>query len=144
VRQARHAASQVLQQRQLAGDVDEEDGTVFINKDGTTFDVVLNLLRGYPMPSTLSPLEVKSLVNDLEYFLLVDAFAPPALPVPALVQTSAVLKGLPDARAAFAVLQGWLGGKKTIGKLLYRHTSMGSSLAAFHQHCDGKRAHSVY
>lgn len=36
------------------GDIDADDGSVFLNKDGFTFDIVLNLLRGYPVPRHLS------------------------------------------------------------------------------------------
>jgi hypothetical protein len=56
--------------RSWNGDVDD-DGSVFINKDGSTFDIVLNLLRGYPMPSHLSEHERESLESDLEYFGLI-------------------------------------------------------------------------
>lgn len=31
-----------------------EDGSIFIDKDGVTFEWVLNLLRGYPLPKSLS------------------------------------------------------------------------------------------
>jgi hypothetical protein len=48
----------------------EESGAVFLNANGTTFELVLNMLRGYPMPANLTPEERESFAHDLEYFAL--------------------------------------------------------------------------
>lgn len=113
------------------GDVDE-DGSVFINKDGSTFDIVLNLLRGYPMPFHLNKHERESLASDLEYFGLEGQFEPPK---PAV--DSEILAGLPNGAALLETLRTWLAGK-SIGKCLYRDTRDGRDAQSFHQLCDNQ------
>jgi hypothetical protein len=45
-----------------------DDGSVFIDKDGATFEWALNLLRGYSLPRALTKQQRVSLAHDLEYF----------------------------------------------------------------------------
>jgi hypothetical protein len=45
-----------------------EDGSVFLDQDGSTFECILNLLRGYPMPKSLTEQQKRSLQHDLRYF----------------------------------------------------------------------------
>ncbi len=49
------------------GDVGK-DGSIFLDKDGDSFEWVLNLLRGYPMPQSLTEQQMVSLQHDLQYF----------------------------------------------------------------------------
>jgi hypothetical protein len=56
--------------REWQADVDEGDGSVFLDTNGTTFELVLNMLRGYPMPASLTAAERESFAHDLEYFAL--------------------------------------------------------------------------
>jgi hypothetical protein len=52
---------------QWRGDVGE-DGSIFLDKDGDSFEWVLNLLRGYPMPQSLTEQQMVSLQHDLQHF----------------------------------------------------------------------------
>lgn len=47
-----------------------KDGSIFIDKDGHTFEFVLNMLRGYPTLKSLTPEMKKAFEYDLEYFAL--------------------------------------------------------------------------
>lgn len=111
----------------------DEDGSIFINKDGTTFDCVLNLLRGYPMPFELSEHERESLLNDLEHFELSDQFPKPKPPV-----DSRILKSLPDWEALVARIESWTKGKR-LGSCLFRSSRDGATAQKFHERCDGAK-----
>lgn len=70
-------------------DVDESEGSVFVDKDGTSFELVLNMLRGYPVPKCLTTEQRKSFLHDLEYF---------ALEVPVTLNASWTLTETPNAK----------------------------------------------
>jgi hypothetical protein len=55
--------------REWQADV-EENGAVFLNANGTTFELVLNMLRGYPFSANLTAAERESFAHDLEHFAL--------------------------------------------------------------------------
>lgn len=116
------------------GDIDPDDNSVFLNKDGSTFDIVLNFLRGYPAPNNLTKMEKKSLESDLDYFALGDTFAIPYV----LTEESEILNSLTDRPDE--TLKTWLS-EKTLGDLLFRATRDGIDVvAAFHRKCDKKDA----
>ncbi len=52
------------------GDVDANEGSVFLDKDGTSLELVLNMLRGYPVPKCLTAEQREVFMHDLEYFAL--------------------------------------------------------------------------
>ncbi len=47
---------------------DVGDGSIFLDKDGDSFEWVLDLPRGYPMPQSLTEQQMVSLQHDLQYF----------------------------------------------------------------------------
>jgi hypothetical protein len=52
--------------REWQADVDEDDGSVFPDTNGTTFELVLNMMRGYPMPASLTAAERKSIMVQFD------------------------------------------------------------------------------
>ncbi len=131
-----------FQRRELwAADVDPKDQTVFIDSNGPTFELVLNLLRGYPEPLGLSNGEQTALAHALDYFgglawnkrLL----NPSRLRRCVADYGSAIFDALGGDRGALCVrkLQEWLGGA-VLGELLYRASRDGCDPASFHARCD--------
>ncbi len=43
-------------------------GSIFLDKGGYSFEWVLNLLCGYPMPQSLTEQQMRTLQHDLQYF----------------------------------------------------------------------------
>lgn len=105
------------------GDVDE-DGSVFIERDDVAFRHLLNYLRGYPAPKTLSAREQACLKNDQEYYQLsTTGLATPFYESEILTEQSHVDQ-----------LVAWLQLEKA--DLIYRGSRDGFTAQAFHNACD--------
>ena len=128
--------------QQWRTDVNEADGSVFIDSNWDTFQHVLNMLRGYPEPMGLSPGERESLEHGLEYFgglTWRPKFHPSRLQRPLDQVGSSILNRFDSSGAGrdmLRQLQVWLE-HYDLGERLYHCNGDEQSPDAFHKTCDG-------
>jgi hypothetical protein len=110
------------------GDIDQDDGSVFVNKDGSTFDMVLGLLRGYPVPEHLTAIETNSFAADLEYFSLDKTLS--------YWYRSAIVTALSYEMEddVFTIMKDWFGAFSK-GKLFYKRSASTSSKGSWSAGC---------
>jgi hypothetical protein len=112
------------------GDIDEDDGSVFVNKDGSTFDMVLGLLRGYPVPKHLTAIETNSFAADLDYFSLDKSLS--------YWHRSAIVTALSyDEMDVFAIMEDWFGAFSK-GKVLFKRSVHTISCRPWLSRCENK------
>jgi len=52
----------------------DEDGAIFIDRDGSLFKYILNFLRQGKVPKQLAPLDIEELLSEAEYYQIDDSF----------------------------------------------------------------------
>ena len=110
-----------------------EDGSYFIDRDGTHFRYILNYLRTGKLVAPPDPTVREELEVEAEFYQirgLLDELHPKT---PISFQESAILKS-----GHHELLSSWLGSQQGSWILLYRSTRDGCSPAEFHSRCDNK------
>ena len=120
-----------------------EDGSFFIDRDGTHFRFILNFLRTGKLILPEGATFTKELEEEAEFYQiqgLIDAFRPVKLTVKACMpdepfRESTILTNVDHRK----ILKGWLP-EAMVGewRLLFRASREGFAASAFHSKCDNK------
>ena len=120
-----------------------EDGSFFIDRDGTHFRFILNFLRAGKLTLPEGATFIKELEEEAEFYQiqgLIDALSPAKLTVKACkpedpFRESTILTNVEHRK----ILKGWLTGV-LVGewRLLFRASRDGFAASVFHSKCDNK------
>ena len=120
-----------------------EDGSFFIDRDGTHFRFILNFLRTGKLTLPEGATFIKELEEEAEFYQiqgLIDALRPAKLTVNACMpdepfRESTILTNVDHRK----ILKGWLT-EVLVGewRLLFRASRDGFAASAFHSKCDNK------
>ena len=120
-----------------------EDGSFFIDRDGTHFRFILNFLRTGKLTLPEGATFTKELEEEAEFYQiqgLIDAFRPVKLTVKACMpdepfRESTILTNVDHRK----ILKGWLP-EAMVGewRLLFRASRDGFAASTFHSKCDNK------
>ena len=120
-----------------------EDGSFFIDRDGTHFRFILNFLRTGKLTLPEGATFTKELEEEAEFYQihgLIDALSPAKLTVKACMpdepfRESTILTNVDHRK----ILKGWLP-EVLVGewRLLFRASRDGFAASAFHSKCDNK------
>ena len=120
-----------------------EDGSFFIDRDGTHFRFILNFLRTGKLTLPEGATFIKELEEEAEFYQiqgLIDALRPAKLTVKACTpdepfRESTILTNVEHRK----ILKGWLP-EAMVGewRLLFRASRDGFAASAFHSKCDNK------
>ena len=120
-----------------------EDGSFFIDRDGTHFRFILNFLRTGKLTLPEGATFIKELEEEAEFYQiqgLIDALRPTKLTVKACTpdepfRESTILTNVEHRK----ILKGWLP-EAMVGewRLLFRASRDGFAASAFHSKCDNK------
>ena len=120
-----------------------EDGSFFIDRDGTHFRFILNFLRTGKLTLPEGATFIKELEEEAEFYQiqgLIDALRPAKLTVKACTadepfRESTILTNVEHRK----ILKGWLP-EAIVGewRLLFRASRDGFAASAFHSKCDNK------
>ena len=120
-----------------------EDGSFFIDRDGTHFRFILNYLRDGELILPEGATFLKELRKEAEFYQIqgiLDELNPPLLPQPTKLEESMILISLRNENDRHR-LRSWLPKDLREGewRLLFRASRDGFASQTFHSKCDNKR-----
>ena len=114
-----------------------EDGTFFIDRDGTHFRFILNYLRTGKLTLPEGATFLKELLEEAEFYQIqgiIDELTVQASKPTKIFGESVLLTNENHQ----SVLKGWLPSQEGKWRLLFRASRDGFAAAAFHSKCDNK------
>ena len=119
-----------------------EDGTFFIDRDGTHFRFILNYLRTGKLTLPEGATFLKELQEEAEFYQIQGIIDELRVSEPT-VQASKPAKPFNESEILTnenhrSVLKGWLSSQEGKWRLLFQASRDGFAAAAFHSKCDNK------